>query len=175
MFKQFDLVVVGHYHDRQLIGDRVHYIGSSHQANFGEDEAKGFGIVWSDCTIEYEQTQFPKYVKTYLDAKDKHGLRDILEMVNDEDKDTIYTNKHRVIITGNKDDVEAFDTTALRMAGIEYKKEGIVNKVDDLKEIPPVVHTRATILKCWGQYSKEANLPKTLQVQGLQKLSKIQF
>ena len=54
IFKDFDSVLVGHYHDRcKIKGTNIEYIGSSRQHNFGEDEAKGYTILYTDGSYEF--------------------------------------------------------------------------------------------------------------------------
>lgn len=54
MFDGFKDVLVGHYHNRTRIkGTNIQYIGSSRQHNFGEDENKGYTILYSDGTTEF--------------------------------------------------------------------------------------------------------------------------
>ena len=49
IFEEFDKVFVGHYHNRCIIPKtRIEYIGSSRQHNFGEDEEKGYTLIYSD-------------------------------------------------------------------------------------------------------------------------------
>ena len=44
-FEKFDLVLVGHYHDRcHIKGTNIYYIGASRQHTYGEDEEKGYTI-----------------------------------------------------------------------------------------------------------------------------------
>ncbi len=58
IFKAFDKVLVGHYHDRCVIPKtNVEYIGSSRQHNFGEDEHKGYTILYSDGSTEFVENQ----------------------------------------------------------------------------------------------------------------------
>lgn len=58
IFKAFDKVLVGHYHDRNVIsGTNIEYIGASRQHNFGEDMAKGYTVVYSDGSTEFIQNQ----------------------------------------------------------------------------------------------------------------------
>jgi exonuclease SbcD len=58
MFKAFDKVLVGHYHDRcKIPGTNVEYIGASRQHNFGEDEMKGYTIVYSDGSTQFIQNE----------------------------------------------------------------------------------------------------------------------
>lgn len=62
LFKQFDLVLVGHYHDRQEVSPKIVYIGSAYQANFGEDPFKGCVIIYNDGSYEFVNLDFPKYI-----------------------------------------------------------------------------------------------------------------
>lgn len=58
IFKDFDKVLVGHYHDRCVItGTNIEYIGSSRQHNFGEDENKGYTVVYEDGSYSFIQNQ----------------------------------------------------------------------------------------------------------------------
>ncbi|KAA6302890.1 MAG: Nuclease SbcCD subunit D [Candidatus Ordinivivax streblomastigis] len=51
IFGSFDRIFVGHYHDRIIIkGTNIEYIGSSRQHNFGEDEEKGYTVLYTDGT-----------------------------------------------------------------------------------------------------------------------------
>lgn len=54
IFDDFDTVLVGHYHNRKKIPNtHIEYIGSSRQHNFGEDEEKGYTIVYDDGSYEF--------------------------------------------------------------------------------------------------------------------------
>ena len=58
LFKDFDSVLVAHYHNRKKIpGTAIEYIGSSRQHNFGEDEEKGYTIVYSDGSYEFVKNE----------------------------------------------------------------------------------------------------------------------
>lgn len=58
IFRDFDAVLVGHYHNRcKLPGTNIEYIGSSRQHNFGEDEIKGYTILYDDGSYEFVQNQ----------------------------------------------------------------------------------------------------------------------
>jgi len=58
IFKPFDKVLVGHYHNRAVIeGTAIEYIGSSRQFNFGEDIHKGYTILYADGTQEFVQNE----------------------------------------------------------------------------------------------------------------------
>lgn len=58
IFKDFNQVLVGHYHNRCVVaGTNIEYIGSSRQHNFGEDEDKGYTILYSDGSYEFVKNQ----------------------------------------------------------------------------------------------------------------------
>lgn len=58
VFKRFDKVLVGHYHDRKVIeGTNIEYIGASRQHNFGEDEEKGYTILYEDGSHKFVKNQ----------------------------------------------------------------------------------------------------------------------
>ncbi len=57
-FEGFRAVLCGHYHNRVKIkGTNIEYIGSSRQYNFGEDEKKGYTILYSDGSYEFVQNE----------------------------------------------------------------------------------------------------------------------
>lgn len=57
LFKGFHKVLVGHYHNRTQIGDNIFYIGASRQHNFGEDEEKGYTLLYPDGATEFVKNQ----------------------------------------------------------------------------------------------------------------------
>ena len=51
-------IFVGHYHNRRKIaGTNIEYIGASRQHNYGEDDMKGYTILFSDGSTEFVQNQ----------------------------------------------------------------------------------------------------------------------
>lgn len=58
IFKDFSQVLVGHYHNRCVVANtNIEYIGSSRQHNFGEDEEKGYTVLYSDGSYEFVKNQ----------------------------------------------------------------------------------------------------------------------
>ena len=51
-------VLCGHYHNRTAIPDtNIEYIGSSRAHNFGEDEEKGYTLIYEDGTISFVKNE----------------------------------------------------------------------------------------------------------------------
>lgn len=74
LFQAFDKVFVGHYHDESFLEPNIYYIGSSHQANYGEDEKKGFTVVYDNGDHELIETTYPRYVKLHASAKNPKDI-----------------------------------------------------------------------------------------------------
>ena len=123
MFGDFDAVLVGHYHNRKRIpGTNVEYIGSSRQHNFGEDEDKGYTILYSDGSYDFVKNEVnTRYCTVELDAGDVDGFR--LE------KSERY--KYRVKVSCNEKQAKLFDKQKLLDLGfykVEVVTESTVSK-----------------------------------------------
>ena len=82
LFEGFDKVFVGHYHNRCLIPQtNIEYIGSSRQHNFGEDEEKGYTVLYNDGFHEFIQNKANlRYKVIDVDAGDVNiHLTDLLD------------------------------------------------------------------------------------------------
>lgn len=67
MFSSFFKVFSGHYHNQQKIGKNIYHIPSIQQNNFGEDDQKGFTVLYDDGSHELIQADFPRYKKVKID------------------------------------------------------------------------------------------------------------
>jgi DNA repair exonuclease SbcCD nuclease subunit len=114
--KEYNKVLVGHYHDASLIGNNIYFTGSAYQANFGENiEDKGFTVIYDDYSIKSVKSKFKKYIKVSLDVD--CDLETEIEAVQDLDANL------RFVFEGNKSDLSKLDTKKLDSLGIDYKFE----------------------------------------------------
>lgn len=96
IFQDFDAVLVGHYHDRKLIpGTNIEYIGSSRQHNFGEDEEKGYTILFSDGSTEFIKNEVNTRYKV-IEVDYNHVDADFLDMISQLSEDPRYKLKVKV-------------------------------------------------------------------------------
>jgi len=118
LLDDFDLVVLGHIHNKVKISENIHHIGSIKQKNFGEDSDKGLTIIDDKLNLELIKLNSPQYetIKVDLDITD---YSDILKMV-DTYKDN--SNNIRFEISGEKSLVESFDVDILRKNNIKPLK-----------------------------------------------------
>lgn len=82
LFEGFDKVFVAHYHNRCSIPKmNIEYIGSSRQHNFGEDEMKGYTVLYNDGSSEFIQNKVNlRYKVIDVDAGDVNiHLTDLLD------------------------------------------------------------------------------------------------
>lgn len=119
LFKAFDLVLVGHYHDRSEVGKNIKYIGSINQANFGEDEDKGCVILYNDLSLEYVNLEFKKFKKININLKER-SFKEIDEILK---KYSNSGDKIRFEFIGNKEELRSLDDNKFKKVGIDVKKK----------------------------------------------------
>lgn len=114
LFKRFERVNIGHYHDGQSWGN-IHYLGASMQHNYGERTTKGFDVLFDDHSTELVELEFPKYLKYEVDVKEltQKDLDD-LRQEKEESNDFI-----KVVLVGEEKDVKAYNIQKLKQVGVE--------------------------------------------------------
>ena len=134
MFKNWTKVLIGHYHNASELADNVIYTGSAYQNNYGENITdKGFTVVFSDGSLKFVPSKFPKYIKEVINADDKETLMNLLEKYEGEKYDHI-----RFVFRGKKTDCQKINIAEIQgKYGIDCKfvsneeKEAIELSEDD--------------------------------------------
>lgn len=136
IFKDYDAVLVGHYHNRCVIeGTNIEYIGASRQHNFGEDEEKGYTILYSDGSYEFVKNKANIRYKVIDIAADKIDTR-FMERLDDLKATGRYKVKVRACCSSTE--VSGIDKQKLLEAG--------VTKVEIVTEETEVTETSAHAL-----------------------------
>lgn len=122
-FKDFKAVLCGHIHNRiKIKSTPIEYVGSSRQHSFGEDEAKGYTILYSDGSTSFVQNQVNTRYKTIeLNADEIDGFQ--LE------KDSRY--KYKIKVSCNEKQAKVFDKQKLIEIGfdkVEVVAESLISK-----------------------------------------------
>lgn len=115
IFKDFDAVLVGHYHDRKKIaGTKIEYIGSSRQHNFGEDEEKGYTILFDDGSFEFVKNEVNTRFKNISVDYEKldQTINDELEEIKEDER-----YKVKVKVNCTSDEAPNIDKQKLINAG----------------------------------------------------------
>lgn len=124
LFNKFDKVFVGHYHNQSQVGNNIYYIGSAYQANFGEDDQKGFTILYSDGSHELVKSKFPEYVKLKVDISDTKKIKQI-------QKEHANSSDHvRIVFTGDETQLASLNKEKFNNIGIDVKFEKEVVRQD---------------------------------------------
>ena len=145
MFKDFDRVFLGHYHNAQQPAKSVFHLPSVTQNNFGEDEEKGFTVLYNDLTFETVKSDFKPYRSITL-AAGTVTRDDIKSVVEDAKSENFYM---RVVLTGTQEQVKGVDRKTLQAAGISVKV-----KYDDVEVTEPEQRTE-TVKELSGTDIKE--------------------
>lgn len=114
IFGNFDKVFVGHYHNRCTVAPHIEYIGSARQHNFGEDEEKGYTVLYTDGTTEFIKNRAnQRYMVLDIpeDKLDIH-LTDRLEELKEDGR-----YKVKVRVHGSETAASSIDKSRLLEAG----------------------------------------------------------
>ncbi len=136
-FKGFKYVLSGHYHNRiKVEGANIEYIGSTRQKDFGEDENKGYTIVYDDGSYSFIQNQVNM---RYVTLKQPYSA--INEAFIDKIKDYVDDGYYvKLKISCTESERKSIDKEELYSAGvvkIDYDtEEAVVAQItnDDLSK-----------------------------------------
>ena len=132
IFKGFKAVLVGHYHNRKKIKNtNIEYIGSSKQKDFGEDDKKGYTLLFADGSYSFIQNQ--ENMRFVTLEKDFGELDDKLEETIKDYFDDGYYVKLRVECTeAQKKTVDKEHWYGLGVTKFEFNtEEAKVSKATD--------------------------------------------
>ena len=115
IFEDFDKVFVGHYHNRTIIDNtRIEYIGSSRQHNFGEDEEKGYTVIYTDGSHEFIKNKVNTRYRVIDVSAERAGLN-LMDELREIDADGRY--KVKVRVHASQAAMKSVDKAALLDAG----------------------------------------------------------
>jgi len=129
LFEKFDLTMVGHYHDESWIGDKIWYFPGCKQKNFGENNRKGFVLLYNDGSYDFIKSQFQEYIQVKLDILDVEGIKKAQE------KYQYSTEKVKFVFKGDKAELMHVDKAKFESLGInvDFEKDSAVPlNADDL-------------------------------------------
>lgn len=168
-FKKFEKVLVGHYHNKQEVGNVV-YVGSAFQKDYGEDDDKGMSLIYDDGSIERIELDFPRFKTVKID----------LNVVTPEDLEkTFKSHKNsednvRFKFSGTKEKLVALDRPKYVKAGIDVKTEQDDPEVDlDYAELAHFTGFDKTKIKEeWEEFSEKHDICEAMSAEGKERLTK---
>lgn len=128
-FKNYQKVIVGHYHDSQFFSEKICYIGSALQHNYGENEKKGLWVL-EGLKLTLVKLKFPEYynIEVNVDTLTQDKVDDIIKE-KQETQDNI-----RITLTGSKEKVKAFNKKSLLLAGLSVETKIDITERETINE-----------------------------------------
>lgn len=150
LFKCFYKVFSGHYHCKQS-ADNIYYIGSAYQANFGEDNLKGFTILHENGDHEFVKSKFPEFIKVNVNIT---GTKDDVAEIKRIKKEYGSSEDHvRVVLVGEKEVLQSFKKSDLSEQGIDVKfNASDVNTNVDISNQEITVYNRSNISQAFDSF-----------------------
>lgn len=115
--KDFDKVFLGHYHNTHVVNKDIVHTPSLLQNNYGEDNNKGFTIIYDDLSYDIVKTTFDEF-KIFQFNLDNTSIDEIIEVANE-----VHTEPNiRFEFIGSRDRVKGFNAKRFEEMGINVKK-----------------------------------------------------
>jgi len=157
LFKDFYKVFLGHYHNQQQVGKNIFHLPSLQANNFGEDNDKGFTVLYNDGSHELVNSKFPQYhtIKLDLDKLDKQGVNSLKKQAAELIKESGFNVRFK--IEGSEDKVNSLKTEEFSTLGIDIKKEhkSVIKSIEKAETGETITYDDETILKKFDEFCKQ--------------------
>lgn len=127
---------LGHYHNYHEITKDIIHLPSLRQSNFGEDNVKGFTVLYKDLSYKLIQGDFKKFTKIEININETNTseLKELIK-AHENSEDTV-----RFEFTGEEAKLKALDKTLFTGTGIDVKvKYEVKYDFDDENLVLPTV------------------------------------
>jgi len=136
LFKEYDLVLLGHYHEYYKIADNIAYCGSLIQNNFGESNNHGF-IIWNTDTKTHQFIPINSIHKYLIINDTNEKINNKCEIINYDDVKTYKTKKKlfiKVYSNKSKDEINNylfhyFNSNQIKLIKYEKFNNKIVKEI----------------------------------------------
>jgi len=168
LFSKYHKVLIGHYHNRQKIGSKIEYIGSTHQANFGEDDQKGFTLLKDDGSTQFIQSNFKKFIKVSFKEIDKVEIEKKIEEYSNSGENV------RFEFECSEEELLKIDLEKIKKKGIDSKTK-IITKVQSEEDIneTTIKFTSSDLVKNLISYCQEEKIAADKRTYGLKLLKEV--
>lgn len=88
LLSKWNKVYLGHYHNHHEVNNNTTHLPSLLQDNFGEDNIKGFSIIYDDFSYELIRGKFKEFKKVLIDLNETSIdlVKDMIKNESDENK-----------------------------------------------------------------------------------------
>lgn len=151
LFKGFEKVFLGHYHNRQQPAKNIFHLPSVQQNNFGEDENKGFTVLYDDLSFELVKSVFKPYREIVVDARTVTS-----EELAELSKSSVDGVNLRLTFTGDQQAVKKIDRKKFATVGINVQvKYDDIDVEDTGEQQGVVVLDGSSISELFEEFCKE--------------------
>lgn len=133
LFKHYGKVFLGHYHDAQQPASNVFHLPSTRQNNFGENENKGFTILYDDLSTEFVKADFVPYKEIKVDLTTV-TKEEMMALAKTDTNDA----KIRVTLIGDQQAVKGVNKKWFTENGISVKAKYTDIEVTETEEAETV-------------------------------------
>ena len=117
LLKKWKKVYLGHYHNTHEISKDIVHLPSMRQDGFGEDDNKGFTLIYKDLSYEIVKGRFRSFVKNVIDL-DKVTLKEVTQLIK------LHKNSENTVrfeFIGEESRLKALDKEQFENTGIDVK------------------------------------------------------
>ncbi len=117
LLSKWNKVYLGHYHNYHEITKDIVHLPSFRQENFGEDNIKGFSLLYNDGSYELIKGEFKEYLKISINLKEATSkyINKLIETYKDSNKVV------RFEFNGTQEQCKALDKSQFKNTGIDIK------------------------------------------------------
>jgi len=117
LLSKWNKVYLGHYHNHHEITKDIVHLPSFRQDSFGEDNKKGFALLYKDGSYELIKGSFKEYLKLSINLSETSN-KEITKLIE------LHKNSDQIIrieFSGTEEQCKAIDKTQFRDTGIDVK------------------------------------------------------
>lgn len=154
IFSHYKSVFLGHYHNAQKVGKNIFHLPSTRQNNFGEDNEKGFTILYDDFSTEFIKSKFIEFKKYYIDLDDS-SVDEAIKLAKNIKKENVRISFE---FSGSDDKLRSLDKKFFINLGISVSTKNKEVEIGDTEYVEEVKKmTEDDIIEHFKRFCKKNN------------------
>jgi DNA repair protein SbcD/Mre11 len=148
----FDKVFLGHYHNKQQLSNKVFHLPSIKCNNFGEDNDKGFTVLYEDLSFELITSKFKEYHTIDIDLNELDKSK--LDEITSDAKELIESTgtNIRFNVFGSEDKVKSLNKEDFEGIVIKKRHTQVVESINKAKNEDMVIYDDKKILERFEEF-----------------------
>ena len=147
---------LGHYHNAQQVSKNIFHLPSTRQNNFGEDNEKGFTILYNDFSTEFIKSKFIEFEKFHIDL-DNSSVEEAMELAKTIEKENVRITFE---FSGSDDKLRALDKKFFINLGVSVTTKNKDVEVEDVEYAEEVKKmTDDDIIEHFKRFCEKNNYP----------------